>query len=83
MKAILSHFLAHVSGRWRKERRDDGGKSAQKAATSSIWAASTPDIDGVTGRYFDSGTKERELRSTAYDPRVQAHIVSPIEDATG
>ena len=61
--------------------RDDGGKSAEKAARSTIWAATSPDLDGVTGRFFDSDSKEQKLHPTAYDSRVQASILAVIEDA--
>mgnify|MGYP002036602929 CR=1 FL=1 len=37
---------------------DDGGKGAAKAARSTIWAATSAELDGVTGRYFGSDTKE-------------------------
>lgn len=39
--------------------RDDGGKSAAKAARSSIYLASAPEVAGVTGVYF--GTKSERL----------------------
>ena len=58
--------------------REDGGKSAQKAATSSIWAATTTDLEGVHGKYFDSTTKERRLHESAYDKNVQSTIASLI-----
>jgi NAD(P)-dependent dehydrogenase (short-subunit alcohol dehydrogenase family) len=59
--------------------RDDGGKSAKKAARSTIWAATTPDLEGVTGRYFDTNSKEQKLDPTAYDPQVQNRILATIE----
>lgn len=59
--------------------KEDGGKSAAKAATSTIWGATNADLDGVTGRYFDTKTKERKLHPTAYDPQVQARILQLIE----
>ena len=62
---------------------DDGGKSAAKAARSTIWAATTSDLDGVTGRYFDTNSKETKLHPTAYDPQVQRCILAAIEQATG
>jgi NAD(P)-dependent dehydrogenase (short-subunit alcohol dehydrogenase family) len=61
--------------------RDDGGKSAAKAATSTIWGATTSDLDGVTGKYFDTNTKERKLHATAYEPEVQARILAVLENA--
>ncbi len=38
--------------------RDDGGKSAAKASRSSIYLASSPEVEGVTGKYFDTNCKE-------------------------
>jgi NAD(P)-dependent dehydrogenase (short-subunit alcohol dehydrogenase family) len=58
--------------------RDDGGKSAAKAAQSTIWGATTDALDGVTGRYFDTHTKEQKLHPSGYDPAVQARIMGVI-----
>ncbi|MEM7155657.1 MAG: SDR family NAD(P)-dependent oxidoreductase [Myxococcota bacterium] len=54
----------------------DGGKSAAKAARSTIWGATTADLEGVTGRYFDTNTKEQKLHPTAYDSKVQERILA-------
>ena len=56
--------------------KEDGGKSAAKAAKSTIWGATTPQLDGVTGRYFDTHTKEQKLHPTAYEAAVQDRIVA-------
>lgn len=58
---------------------DDGGKSAKKAARSTIWAANAPKLEGITGRYYDTSINEQRLHPTAYDPKVQASILSLIE----
>ncbi len=60
---------------------EDGGKSAAKAARSTIWGATTEKLDGVTGRYFDTNMKERKLHPTGYDTQVQARIMAAIESA--
>ena len=60
---------------------EDGGKSAAKAAASTIWGATSRDLDGVTGRYFDTNTTEQRLHPTAYDPKVQDRIRALIESA--
>lgn len=59
--------------------KDDGGKGAAKAATSTIWAATNEELHGVTGRYFGSNTKECKLPPKTLDPEVHARIVSAIE----
>ncbi|MBK8213557.1 MAG: SDR family NAD(P)-dependent oxidoreductase [Myxococcales bacterium] len=38
--------------------RDDGGKSAEKASRSSVHLASSPALEGVTGRYYDTRSRE-------------------------
>ena len=62
--------------------REDGGKSAARAARSTIWGATTPALDGVTGRYFDTHCKEQKLHPTAYDPQVQAGILAVLDRAS-
>lgn len=37
--------------------RPDNGKSAAKAARSSIYLASSPEVNGVSGNYFDTNCK--------------------------
>ena len=61
--------------------KEDGGKSAAKAARSTIWGATTPDLDGVTARYFDANSKEQKLHPTAYDGETQAAILAIIDAA--
>jgi hypothetical protein len=65
--------------------RDDGGKGASKAARSSVWAATAPELDGVTGTFFDRETREAELHATVRDPEHQRLVVELIESvwATG
>ncbi|MGR3713749.1 MAG: hypothetical protein ACU0A6_11590 [Shimia sp.] len=58
---------------------EDGGKSAKKAARSTIWGATTPDLEGVTGHYFDTNAKEQQLHPTAFDPQTQQKILAIIE----
>jgi len=59
--------------------REDGGKSAAKAARSTIWGCTSPDVDGFTGRYFGGNMKEKKLHKTAYNSQVQAQIRALIE----
>ena len=59
--------------------KEDGGKSAKKAARSTIWGATSSELDGVTGRYFDTNSKEQRLHPTAYDSHVQDRILAVIE----
>ena len=58
---------------------DDGGKSAAKASTSTVHAATSPELAGVTGRYFDSHCKERPMHPKASDHQNQARIIAVLE----
>ena len=63
--------------------REDGGKSAARAARSTIWGANSPEIQGITGAYFDTHSAERKLHPTAYDPTIQARIRAVLDAAEG
>lgn len=58
--------------------KEDGGKSAAKAARSTIWGATTTELNGITGQYFDTNTKKQKLHPTAYDASVQTQIINII-----
>jgi len=62
---------------------EDGGKSAKKAARSTIWGATSSELDGMTGRYFDTNSKEQKLHPTAYDSQVRDSILAVIEASEG
>jgi len=61
--------------------RPDGGKSAAKAARSSIFLASSPDVEGVSGKYFDTNCKEKEMPAPALDPSTRAKVWAEAERA--
>jgi len=51
--------------------RDDGGKSAAKAARSSVYLASSSEVEGVTGKYFDTNCKEAAWSPAVMDADVR------------
>ena len=59
--------------------REDGGRSAAKASRSTVWAATSPALDGVRGRYYDAKTKERKFHRSAHDPAVQAAVLALLQ----
>lgn len=61
--------------------KDDGGKSAEKAARSSIWGATSRELNGVTGRFYDTNVEEQKLHPSAYDSSVQQRILAEIDKA--
>ena len=61
--------------------REDGGKSAEKAARSTIWAATSDDAKGVTAAYFDTNSRRQSLHPSAHNPSVHARIYAVMEGA--
>ncbi|MGB0347009.1 MAG: SDR family NAD(P)-dependent oxidoreductase [Balneolaceae bacterium] len=59
--------------------KEDGGKSAAKAAQSTIWGATSSDLENITGKYYDTNCKEQRLHPSGYDPDVQARILAFLE----
>jgi len=59
--------------------RDDGGKSAAKAARSSVYLASSPEVEGVTGKYFDTNCKEAAWSPTVMEAGNREKIWKVIE----
>ncbi len=56
--------------------RDDGGKSAAKAAQSSVYLAASPDVEGITGQYFNTNSKPMEWPKDVYDERLRLELWS-------
>jgi NAD(P)-dependent dehydrogenase (short-subunit alcohol dehydrogenase family) len=48
-------------------------QTPQQGAATSVYLASSPDVDGVTGRYF-AGRKERTSSKASYDEAVAARL---------
>jgi len=63
--------------------REDGGRSAARASRSSVHLASAPELEGVTGRYFD--TKAREVRwpGALEDAKLCGRLWGEIEGLAG
>ncbi|MBM3123877.1 MAG: hypothetical protein FJZ87_02250 [Chloroflexi bacterium] len=59
--------------------RDDGGKSAAKASRSSVYLASSPDVEGVTGKYFDTNCKEAEWSPVVRDAATREKLWKIVE----
>ena len=59
--------------------REDGGKSAAKAARSSVYLASSPEVEGVTGKYFDTNCKEAAWSPAVMDAGNREKIWKVIE----
>jgi retinol dehydrogenase-14 len=57
-------------------------RSAEQGADTLIWLASSPEVDGVSGKYF-SDRKEIEAKKVAYDPAARRRLWEISEELTG
>jgi retinol dehydrogenase 14 len=64
-------------------------KSPEKGAETAVYLANSPDVEGVTGRYF-SGRKPKKTNPLSYDTvavarlwQVSANLVGLTADAPG
>jgi NAD(P)-dependent dehydrogenase (short-subunit alcohol dehydrogenase family) len=57
-------------------------RSPEQGADTLIWLASSPEVDGVSGKYF-SDRKEIEAKEIAYDPDARRRLWEISEDLTG
>ena len=61
--------------------REDNGKSALKAAKSTIWAATSTELNNVSGKYFDANCKKQSVHKTARNSQIQSHIIQTIKSS--
>src|SRR5215208_3222500 len=57
-------------------------RSPEQGADTLVWLASSPDVDGVSGKYF-SDRKEIEAKSVAYDRATCSRLWEISEELTG
>ena len=62
--------------------RDDGGKSAAKASRSSVYLASSKEVQGVTGKYFDTNCKEAAWSPAVMDAENRKQLWELAEKLT-
>jgi retinol dehydrogenase-14 len=56
--------------------------SPEQGADTLIWLASSPEVDGVSSKYF-SDRKEIEAKKVAYDPAARRRLWEISEELTG
>lgn len=61
--------------------RDDGGKGARKASRSSVFAATSPTLDRVHGKYFSPDCQEQRLHASVYDGENQRRVLALVPPA--
>ena len=57
-------------------------RSAEQGADTLVWLASSPEVDGVSGKYF-SDRKEIEAQKVAYDRAARRRLWEISEELTG
>ncbi|HZW55485.1 MAG TPA: SDR family oxidoreductase [Nitrososphaerales archaeon] len=57
--------------------------SPQKGARTSIYLASSPDVETLSGRYFSSNMKERRAPEESYDEMTASKLWCVCEELTG
>jgi hypothetical protein len=80
---MLDWWMRPIFPIFRRLVKDDRGRSAAKASASSVWAATSPELDGVTGRYFDKACQPARLLPSVEDAATQAAVIGMIEQAWG
>jgi NAD(P)-dependent dehydrogenase (short-subunit alcohol dehydrogenase family) len=63
--------------------RPDNGKSAAKASQSSIYLASSMEVEGVTGQYFNPKCKETEMPKIVFDSEVRHNLWAMVRQIAG
>ena len=48
-------------------------KSPERGAETSVYLASSPDVEGITGTYF-ADAQARTSQATSYDPATTARL---------
>jgi NAD(P)-dependent dehydrogenase (short-subunit alcohol dehydrogenase family) len=76
---MLPGFMRFLFPIFKLAVRDDGGKSAAKASRSSIYLASSKDVEGVSGKYFDTNCKEAAWPPAVMDSNTREKLWEIIE----
>ncbi len=63
--------------------REDGGKAAAKAAHSSVYLASSPEVEGLSGGYYDTKARRVQPHPSITNPENQKQIWQKLEQITG
>ena len=71
---MLPGFLRLVWPLFKSFVREDGGKSAEKASRSSVYLATSPEVAGLSGKYFDTHCKMSPWPKPVLDPSTRQAI---------
>jgi NAD(P)-dependent dehydrogenase (short-subunit alcohol dehydrogenase family) len=77
---MLPGFMRFLFPIFKLAVREDGGKSAAKASRSSVYLASSKDVEGVSGKYFDTNCKEAAWSPAVMDDDTRQKIWQVVEE---
>ena len=63
--------------------RPDNDKSAAKASQSSVCLASSVEVEGITGKYFNPKCKETAMPKIVFDPEVRQNMWKRVHQIAG
>lgn len=79
---MLPGFMRFIFPLFKLFVRPDNGKSAAKAARSSIYLASSPDVAGVSGQYFDTNSKQVAWPPAVLDTSIRQKVWKMVTGMT-
>jgi len=72
-------FLRLIYPIYKLATRADQGQSAAKASRASVYLASAPEVQGVTGKYFNPQCKIVDWPKPVLDPSIRQLLWSRVE----
>ena len=63
--------------------RPDNGRSAAKASQSSVYLASSAEVEGVTGKYFNSKCKETAMPKIVFNAELGQNLWARVHQIAG
>jgi NAD(P)-dependent dehydrogenase (short-subunit alcohol dehydrogenase family) len=76
---MLPGFMRFLFPLFKLAVREDSGKSATKASRSSVYLASSPEVERVSGKYLDTNSKAAEWSSAVLDTKLRTQLWSTVK----
>lgn len=76
---MLPGFMRFLFPVFKLAVREDGGRSAAKASQSSVYLASSKDLEGVSGNYFDTNAKQADWSPAVTDAAARSALWKLVE----
>jgi NAD(P)-dependent dehydrogenase (short-subunit alcohol dehydrogenase family) len=79
---MLPGFMRFIFPIFKLAVREDGGKSAEKASRSSVYLASSVEVEGINGKYFDTNKKMVDWPGAVMDLPTRQQIWKIVEQVS-